>query len=77
MKDPSCILEDLEDNNGGLILLTGNYTNFFGQLFYKNKLKDFEKIISSLNKIFKDRLYIEVQRHGELQEKNFLSSNQW
>ena len=71
MKDPSCILEDLADNNGGVILLTGNYTNFFGQLFYKNKLKDFEKIISSLNKIFKDRLYIEVQRHGELQEKNF------
>jgi DNA polymerase-3 subunit alpha len=71
MKDPSCSLNDLIENNEGLILLTGNYTNFFGQLFYKNKLKDFEQILNSLKKTFKDRLYIEIQRHNELQEKNF------
>ena len=71
MKDPSCKLNDLTENNEGLILLTGNYTNFFGQLFYKNKLKDFTQILNSLKKAFKDRLYIEIQRHNELQEKNF------
>ena len=69
--DPSCSLKDLMDNNEGLILLTGNYTNFFGKLFYKNKLKEFEQIINSLKKIFKDRLYLEIQRHNEYQEKNF------
>ena len=46
--DPSCNLKDLTDNNEGLILLTGNYTNFFGKLFFKNKLKDFEQILHSL-----------------------------
>jgi len=71
MKDPYCTLKDLFNNNQGLILLTGNYTNFFGQLFYKNKLKDFEQILSTLKDSFKDRLYIEIQRHNEFQEKNF------
>ena len=69
--DPSCNLQDLLDSNEGIILLTGNYTNFFGKLFYKNKLKDFEKILSTIKKSFKDRLYIEIQRHNEHQEKNF------
>ena len=71
MQDPSCILKDLTENNEGLILLTGNYNNFFGKLFYKNKLKDFEQILSSLKKSFKNRLYVEIQRHNELQEKSF------
>ncbi len=69
--DPFCNLDELKKNNEGLILLTGNYTNFFGKLFYKNKLKDFETILESLKNIFKDRLYIEIQRHNEFQEKNF------
>ncbi len=69
--DPSCSLKDLKDNNEGLILLTGNYTNFFGKLFYKNKLKDFEETLNSLKSSFKNRLYLEIQRHNEPQEKNF------
>ena len=71
MTDPSCDLKDLTDNNEDLILLTGNYTNFFGKLFSKNKLKDFEQILNSFKNIFKDRLYLEIQRHNELQEKYF------
>jgi len=69
--DPSCSLKDLINNNEGLILLTGNYKNFFGKLFYKNKLKDFLQILNSLKNAFKDKLYIEIQRHNESQEKNF------
>ncbi len=69
--EPSCSLKDLLDNNEGLILLTGNYTNFFGKLFYKNQLKDIEQTLQSLKNNFKDKLYIEIQRHNELQEKNF------
>ena len=64
-------MKDLLDNNKGLILLTGNYTNFFGKLFFKNKIKDIEQILKSLKDIFKDRLYVEIQRHNEFQEKNF------
>ena len=71
MTEPSCNLKDLTDNNQGLILLTGNFTNFFGKLFLKNKLKDIEQILNTLKNFFKDRLYLEIQRHNEIQEKNF------
>ena len=49
--DPSCNLIDLTENNEDLILLTGNFTNFFGKLFSKNKLKDFEQILNSLKQL--------------------------
>ncbi len=70
-KEPSCNFDDLINNCDDLILLTGNYTNFFGKLFFKNKLKEMEKLLNSFKKIFKDRIYIEIQRHNEKQEKNF------
>ena len=50
LTDPSCNLKDLIENCEDIILLTGNYTNLFGKLFYKNKLKDIEQILKSLLK---------------------------
>jgi len=70
-EEPSCTIDDLITNNEDLILLTGNYYNFFGKLFYANKNKDFEKTVKLLKSHFKDRLYLEIQRHGENAEKNF------
>tara|TARA_B100000886_G_scaffold279261_1_gene203307 strand:+ start:1995 stop:5411 length:3417 start_codon:yes stop_codon:yes gene_type:complete len=70
-EEPSCNLDDLIKNSDDLILLTGNYTNFFGKLFFQNKLKEIEKLLNSFKKIFKDRIYIEIQRHNEKQEENF------
>ncbi len=69
--DPYCEIGDLILNNEDLILLTGNYKDFFGKLFYANKTKYFEQIIKRLRSSFKDRLYIEIQRHGEDQESNY------
>jgi len=70
-EEPSCEVNDLICNNEDLILLTGNYYNFFGKLFYANKIKDFEKLATTLKSNFKDRLYLEIQRHNENDEKNF------
>ena len=70
-EEPSCEVSDLISNNEDLIILTGNYYNFFGKLFYANKIKDFEKTVTSLKSNFKDRLYLEIQRHNENKEKNF------
>ena len=69
--DPHCKLNDLILNNEDLILLTGNYNNFFGKLFYANKIKNIEKIIDKLKSSFQERMYIEIQRHSETQEVNF------
>ena len=55
--DPSCEINDLISNNEDLILLTGNYYNFFGKLFYANKIKDFEKIINSFKSNFKIQFF--------------------
>ena len=41
--DPHCTIEEIIENSDDLILLTGNFNNFFGKLFYANKLKQIEK----------------------------------
>ena len=64
---PACKLNDIISNNEDLILLIGNYNNFL-ENFYKNKLKDFNQITSSLKKNFQNRLY-RNSRHNEFQEK--------
>ena len=69
--DPCCDVDDLVSHNEDLILLTGNYNNFFGRLFYANKAKYLETILSKLKISFKDRLYLEIQRHGEKKETNY------
>ena len=70
-EDPSCEIEDLIKNNHDLILLTGNYSDFFGKLFKANKIKNFNEIINLLKKEFNDRIYFEIQRHSENEETNF------
>ena len=66
---PYCEIDDLLSNNEDLILLTGNYDNFFGKLFYANKLKLIENLLKKLKSSFENRLYIEIQRHEESSRK--------
>ncbi len=70
-EEPVCEIKDLIENNKDLILLTGNYRDFFGKLFQSNKLKNLKEIISTLKKSFNDRIYFEIQRHNEVDEKIF------
>ena len=70
-EEPACKIKDLIENNKELILLTGNYRDFFGKLFQTNKLKNFDETISLLKKNFENRIYFEIQRHSENDEKNF------
>ena len=70
-QEPVCEIKELVNNKEDLIILTGNYLNFFGKLFNKNKLKDIEEVLNFLKLNFKNRIYLEIQRHNENQEKNF------
>ena len=70
-EEPACEINDLVSNNHDLILLTGNQRDFFGKLFYENKIKIFNEIINVLKKNFENRIYFEVQRHNEIDEKNY------
>ena len=49
-EDPGCELKDLISNSKDLILLTGNYRDFFGKLFLANKIKNLNEIINLLRK---------------------------
>ncbi len=69
--EPSCSVDDLISNHEDLILLTGSYNNFFGKLFYANKEKNIKSIIEKLINFFNNRIYVEIQRHGETQEQNY------
>ncbi len=71
LNEPSCTASDLIANSEDLIILTGNYNDFFGKLFNANKIKNIRDIIKNLSEVFKDRIYIEIQRHEEPYEKNF------
>ena len=62
-------LSSLSEFNEGLILLTGGVNGSVSRLIYKNKEEKAEELLISLSKIFEDRLYIELQRHGLQQER--------
>ena len=70
-EEPSCRIEDLIVNNKDLIFLTGNYRDFFGKLFKANKSKNLIEILTLIKENFNNRLYLEVQRHNENEEKNY------
>ncbi|MDB9784609.1 PHP domain-containing protein, partial [Pelagibacteraceae bacterium] len=69
--DPHCKAETLESSCNELILLSGNQNDLYGKLFKLNKLKVIEQSIDKIQKIFKDRFYIEIQRHNDPGEKLF------
>ena len=41
------------------------------EIYFKQIIEKFDEIINLLRKNFKDRMYFEVQRHNEIEEKNF------
>ncbi len=71
VSDPHCEFDILENFNEGVIILSGGQNDFFGKLFKANKIKKIEEYTSKLFEIFKDRFYIEIQRHNEPEEANY------
>ena len=69
--DPHCDLDDLIDNSEGIIVLTGSIKCIFGVLFNKGLFREIEEILIKLKKKFNDNIYIEIQRHNDLNEKDF------
>ena len=69
--DAHCKLSELENINEDLILLSGNHHGLFGKLFKQNKVKQIEKVLKNLKNTFKDKFYLEIQRHNEIGEENY------
>ncbi len=73
--DPHCELKDLLNNSEGIIVLTGSIKCMFGQLFNKGLFNEIEEILIKLKKKFEDNIYLEIQRHNDLNEKEFENYN--
>ncbi len=73
--NPHCKLDDLLNNSEGIIILTGSIKCFFGSLFNKGLFNVIEEIMIKLKEEFQENIYIEIQRHNDLNEKDFENYN--
>lgn len=62
--DPQLKYSDLEQYNEGLIALTGGVDGAVGRLLLENRAEEAEQMLQTLQKIFSNRLYIEISRIG-------------
>ncbi len=73
--DPHCNFEDLLNKSSGIIVLTGSIRCLIGSLFNKGLFNEINDIIDKLSKTFKNDFYVEIQRHNDLNEKEFENYN--
>ncbi len=72
---PQCSFKDLLEETNDIILLSGSINGLIGNLFNKGKFSEIEEIYEIIKKIYQDNFYIEIQRHNDLNEKNFENYN--
>ena len=70
-EEPHCKIKDIEENNKGLILLSGTFDGLIGKLFFKNLTDEIFALFKKLKNIFNDSFYLEIQRHNDDGEKLF------
>jgi len=73
--DPHCKFENLLENTDGVVIFTGSINGLIGKLFNKGKFSEIEEIYKIIKKNYRDNFYIEIQRHGDNNEKSFENFN--
>ena len=71
MSENHCNLDDLLKINKELIVLSGSINGLVGKLFNKGKFNEINQIYKLLKENYKNDFYIEIQRHGDLNEVGF------
>ena len=72
---PHCELDDLLNNSEGIIILTGSIKSLFGSFFNNGLFNEIEETLIKLKEKFEDNIYIEIQRHNDVFEKDFENFN--
>ena len=75
LSDPHLDFKELLDKNEGVSIFSGTISGLFGQLFNKGRFIEIEKLYLELKSKYKDRFYIEIQRHGDENENGFEKFN--
>jgi len=73
--EPYCDFIELNKENKGIAIFSGTIDGLIGKLFNQGKYQDITEIYSDLISSYKDYFYIEIQRHGDLNEKTFEKYN--
>ncbi len=73
--DPHLDFDELLIKNEGVAIFSGTVFGLFGKLFDSGKLSEISKLYSRLKSKFQDRFYLEIQRHGDLNEIDFEKFN--
>ena len=72
---PHCEIDDLLNNSEGVIILTGSFRSLFGSFFNNGLFNEIEELLIKLKEKFEDNIYIEIQRHNDVYEKDFENFN--
>ena len=75
LNEPHCDIVDLLDSSSDVIVLSGSLNSLVGKLFEKDKISEIKNLYKKLKEKFKNDFYIEIQRHNDLNEKNFENFN--
>ncbi|MDC3028524.1 DNA polymerase III subunit alpha [Candidatus Pelagibacter sp.] len=75
LSDPHLDFNELLDKNDGVATFSGTVHGLFGQLFDKGKFAEIRELYLKLKLSFNDNFYIEIQRHGDLNEVGFEKFN--
>ncbi len=71
LTEPHLDFKELLAKNEGVAIFSGTFNGLFGQLFYKGKFTEINEMYKKLKDVYEDRFYIEIQRHGDQNEKDF------
>ena len=75
LNDPHLNIEELFKKSDGVCLFSGSIFGLIGKLFDKGKFSEITELYSKFKSIYEDRFYIEIQRHGDLNELSFEKFN--
>ena len=75
LSDPHLDFNELLNKNEGVALFSGTIFGLFGQLFDKGKFTEINELYLKLKSKYKDKFYIEIQRHGDQNESGFEKFN--
>ena len=75
LSDPHLNFDELLNKNAGVAIFSGTVNGLFGELFNKGKFNEIKNLYLKLKSNFDDKFYIEIQRHGDLNEKAFEKLN--
>ena len=73
--EPHLNIEELFDKTDGVALFSGTIHGLFGELFNKGKFTEITNLYTKLKSKYKDRFYIEIQRHEDQNEVSFEKFN--